>query len=177
LDAVLEVFRGGERGALADGTERPPLVHDLLRQLRELDLKFGPRERMVDLDLHTNEGLSRSRLLHRLRVLEIAGYDRVAGSDLMVRDDLARVWEQWRLRWRPEFDASCIEAAIFGPTLAEAVTARLLERAAEEERNAAAAAMALLDAGLMGLDRLTPLLRRRLEQLIREDGDFFSVTA
>lgn len=176
LDAVLEVFRGGERGELAAGTERPPLVHDLLRQLRELDLEFGPRERMVELDLHTPEGLSRSRLLHRLRVLGIAGYDRAAGSDLMVRDDLARVWEQWRLRWRPEFDASCIEAAIYGPTLAEAGTARLLERAAGVERNAEAAALALLDAGLMGLDRLTPLLRQRLEELIREDGDFFSVT-
>jgi hypothetical protein len=176
LDAVFAAFRGGERGQLAEGTARPPLVHDLLEQLRRYDLVFGPRERSVKLELREPEGLAQSRLLHRVRVLGIAGYERAAGTDLVTREDLAHVWEQWRLRWSPEFDASCIEAAIYGPTLLDAVGARLLGRAARMERDAEGAALVLLDAGLMGLERLSPLLGQQLVQLVREDGRFVSVT-
>jgi uncharacterized protein DUF5682 len=177
LAAVFRVFRGGERGRLAAGTELPPLVNDLRRLLAEHDLEPAPRERTLELDLNAAGDVARSRLLHRLRVLGIAGYARTGGTDLAAREDLARIWEEWRVRWSPDFDATCIEAAIYGPSLAEAAGARLLERAEAIERDAEQAALLLLDAGLMGLTHLTALFYGRLIELIREDGSFFTVTS
>ncbi len=176
LQAVYAVFRGGERGQLAEGTLLPPLVHDLRQLLREHDLQPTPREKEVELDLAVPRDLVRSRILHQLRGLGIPGYERVGGTDFAARTDLSRYEEQWRVRWSPEFEAGCIEAAVYGPTLLDAAAARLLERAAAIERNADEAARLLLQARLMGMESLAPRLHARVVELIREDGDFLSVT-
>src|SRR5262249_32942485 len=114
LAAVHEVFRGGERGQLAEGTALPPLVLDLRKLLADHDLEAQPQAREIELDLLGEIDQPRSRLLHRLRILAVAGYDRIGGTDLAQRDDLSRVWEQWRIRWSPDFDATSIEAARYG---------------------------------------------------------------
>ncbi len=176
LDAVLEVFRGDRRGVLAEGTRLPPLVHDVERALRELDLVPQARAREVELDLEKAEDLTRSRALHRLRGLAVDGFVLVDGSDLAARDDLVRVWERWSVRWSPEYDATVIKAAIYGPNLADAALARLTERAREVERDAEAAALLLLDASRMGLAAMAGTLHRLLAQIIGVDGSFFSVT-
>jgi len=79
--------------------------------------------------------------------------------------------------WSPDFDASCITAAIYGPTLADAAQACLVERAAKIERDAERAALLLLDASLAGLAGLAASLHARLAQIVRSDGDFFTVCA
>jgi hypothetical protein len=177
LEAVHEVFRGGARGKLAEGAQVPPLVHDIRRVLREHLLEPEIRERTVDLELTVPEDLARSRILYRLRTLGIAGYDRLAGTDLVAREDLSRIWERWRVRWSPEFESACIESAIYGPTLEEAAAARLRERAGKLERNAEAAGRLLLDARLLGLTHVDPDFQARLTEVIRQDGDFFTVAA
>jgi len=176
LEAIHEVFRGGERGRLADGAQLPPLVHDLRRVLQEHLLEPEPRERMIDLELTDGSDLERSRVLHRIGALRIAGFERVAGTDLVARDDLSRVWERWRIRWSPEFESGCIESALYGPTLEEAAAARLQEQAENLERNADLAARLLLEARLMGLPHLGLGFHARLVELVRQDGDFFTVT-
>jgi hypothetical protein len=150
LDAVHEVLRGGERGQLAEGTALPPLVQDIKRLLSDHELEAEMRFREVELDLSIE-------------------------GDLSLRDDLSRVWERWRIRWTPDFDATCIEAARYGPTLAEATEARLTERSDEAERDAEKAALLLLDAALAGFDALAGALHERLTALIRQDGNFFTV--
>jgi hypothetical protein len=176
LDAVHEVFRGGERGVLAEGTVLPPLVQDLRQLLARHELEPQMKQRDVDLDLHLDADRERSRLMHRLRILAIAGYERTGGADLVARTDLSRVWERWRIRWTPDFDATTIEAARYGPTLADAAAARLAERAGASERNADEAALLLLDASLAGLTDLADEFLQQLGDLIRSDNDFFTVT-
>lgn len=176
LEAVHEVFRGGERGALAEGTVLPPLVLDLRRLLAERDLEPAPKPREVDLDLHVEADRERSRLLHRLAILAIAGFERTGGTDLIARDDLSSIRERWAIRWTPDFDATSIEAARYGPTLADAAAARLEERANGIDRDAEAAARLLLDAALAGLTELADDFLVRLAELIRGDADFFSVS-
>jgi hypothetical protein len=176
LSALYDVFRGDKRGRLAEGTRVPPLVEEIRAQLGEHDLEATPRKRVVELDLREANGLARSRVLHRLRGLAVQGYELAAGTNLVQRDDLATCWERWRIRWTPEFEASCIEAAIYGPSLADACRARLVERAAGIERDAEAAALLLLDAGLMGLAADLADLPARLIDVIRGDGSFFTVT-
>jgi hypothetical protein len=177
LEAIHEVLRGGQRGLLAEGTVLPPIVHDIQRQLEQHDLLPIGRTRDVSLDLEQPDQRPRSRILHRLHILMIPGYERTGGTDLAARDEMTRVWEQWRIGWSPEFDATCIESSRYGPTLADAAAARLSEDATRIERDADAAAVLFLHAALAGLADLAQSLRERLRELIRGEADFFSVTA
>ncbi|HEU4321767.1 MAG TPA: DUF5682 family protein [Roseiflexaceae bacterium] len=177
LEALLAVFRGDGRGRLAEGTSLPPLVEDIRAQLRAHGLEPNQRERSAQLDLHTPEGLARSRVLHRLRLLAIAGFERTGGTDLLAREDLSELWEEWRIVWLPEQDAGCVEAAVYGATLADAAGARLDEQARAAERSATQAARMLLDACLIGLGAQADELFARLRSLIYEDSDFYAVAA
>ncbi len=168
LDAVHEVLRGGERGLLAEGARLPPLAADIQAQLEAHESagaesaarsRAGSRTRTAD--------RQRSRVLHRLRLLDVSGYARSGGTDLSVRDDLANVWERWHIVWSPDFDARCIESARYGPSLAEAAATRLTEAAGGIERDAGKAALLLLDAALAGLTELAGGLLDRLKELVR----------
>ena len=176
LQVLQSVFRGSAHGRLADGTTLPPLVLDIQRLMEEYDLTLSSAERTITLDLYLAPDRERSRVLHRLRVLGLTGYAKTGGSDLARRDDLAQVWEEWRGRWTPEFDARCIESALYGAALADAAGTYLTEQLAAKERDAEAAALALLDSALMGLHHLAPGFTGQMKRLIREDGDFFGLS-
>jgi hypothetical protein len=181
LLAVQAIFRGGDRGQLAAGTILPPLVQDLHRQLHHLDIFPTNKPRMIDLDLTPSKEFmeypprSISALLHSMRILGIIGCNRTGGTNFTTRQDLVKIWERWQLQWSPEFDASSIEAAIYGATIAEATVAKLKESADQLQRNAEGAALLLLDAGLARVQELTPEFYPRLVELIRQDGDFLSI--
>jgi len=176
LDAVHEVLRGGERGALAEGTVLPPLVIDLRALLERHELQPEMKSRDLELNLEETPARERSRVLHRLRILPVAGFQRTGGTDLIARTDLSKIWERWKIVWTPDYDATAIEAARYGSTLAEAAAAKLAEQAAAGDLKAEDAATLLLDASLAGLTRLAGEFLQRLADLIRGDSDFFSVT-
>jgi hypothetical protein len=181
LAAVQAVFRGGDRGQLAAGTTLPPLVQDLHQQLHYLDIFPTAKQRSIELDLTPNAASTQhaprpiSVLLHSMRIIGIVGCDRTGGTDFTTRQDLVKIWERWQLQWSPEFAASSIEAAIYGATIKEATIAKLRERADRNQRSAEGAALLLLDAGLAGVQELTPEFYPRLVELIRQDGDFLSI--
>jgi hypothetical protein len=72
------------------------------------------------------------------------------------------------LRWTPEFESACIEAALYGATLAEATVARLTERAEQASHDAEQAALLQLAAAQMGLE----LPRAPLITLLRAESAF-----
>src|SRR5205823_5550083 len=174
LDVIHEVLRGGQRGQLAAGARLPPLVRDIQNQLTAFALEPQAKAREIELELEQDEGRQRSRILHRLHLLDIAGYALIAGTDLQAREDLSRVWERWKITWSPDFDARCIEASRYGAALAEAAAGRLEEEARGTERDAGKAALLLLRAALAGLLTQADQLQDRLRELIRSDADFFS---
>jgi hypothetical protein len=174
LDAIHEVLRGSERGALAEGTSLPPLAVELRARLDEHDL-VPATSRELELDLEREPDRARSILLHQLRLLAIAGFDRSDGTDFLERDDLARLWERWRITWSPDLDATAVEAARYGATLPEAAANVLAERGAAIERDAARGAALLFDAAMAGLGAQAAALGERLSALIRADGDFANV--
>jgi len=175
LDALNGVFRGSARGRLALGRPLPPLVADIDRALSDHDLTPSTQERKVELQLEVPRDRARSQILHQVRVLDLPGFKRVAGTDFVGRGDLTRLWETWSLRWSPELDAACIEHALYGATLIDAAGARLAEQAARIERDANAAACLLLDASLAGWSKGFALLRDRVIALVRADASFPSV--
>jgi hypothetical protein len=177
LEAVHEVFRGGKQGRLAAGTPAPPLVRDIERQLQQHGLTPVMRAAEHRLDLTDPPQRQRSQVLHRLRLLSIEGFRHAGGTDFLARDDLAELVEIWEVRWSPEFDAGCIESARYGPTLEEAAAARLVEQCESIERDAERAAALLVQASLAGLSTLASDFHRRLEQVIRQDGNFATAAA
>jgi hypothetical protein len=117
----------GERlGAVPAHTPSVPLVRDLAAAQRRLRLPAEALTRDLDLDLRREIDLNRSRLLHRLRLLDI-GWGEPAET---ARRGKGTFWESWRLQWQPEFAVDLIAASGYGTTVLAAATARAVERAA-----------------------------------------------
>jgi hypothetical protein len=110
----------GERlGAVPGRTPMVPLQRDLQAEQRRLRLKPSALGRDHDLDLRKPTDLERSRLLHRLRLLDVDwGVPAAAGRSK------GTFRETWTLVWRPEFDVELIEAGAWGTTVRGAAAAR-----------------------------------------------------
>lgn len=116
----------GERlGGVPDDMPAVPLARDLATQQRSLRLKPEALERTLELDLRREIDLGRSRLLHRLRVIDVPWGEPDTG-----RRGTGTFREQWRLRWQPEFAISLVESSMWGTTVVAAATARLTDAAA-----------------------------------------------
>jgi len=174
LEAIHDVLRGSERGKLAEGTSRPPLVVEMRARLDEHGL-LPDTTRDLDLELERAPDRARSVVLHQLRLLRIAGFERTDGTDFLERDDLSRVWERWHIVWSPDFDATAVEAARYGATMREAASNVLVERSADIERDCARGAALLVDAALAGLGAQASALAGQMSALIRADNDFPNV--
>ena len=174
LAECYRVFRGGARGRLAEGTTLPALVLELRHRLRAHELEPDDRPRSVSLDLYRDDDLAKSRLLHSCRVLEVVGFAQIGEAPVSAGVSPG-IRERWRLQWHPEFEASAIQASTYGPSVREAVAARLLASTRDAERDAVAAAALLLDASLAGIDHLSGMLHRRVRDLLGADGDLAHV--
>jgi hypothetical protein len=98
-----------------------PLARDLAVQQRRARLKPEAGERTLELDLRLPLGLARSRLLHRLWVLDVPW-----GRPDESRRSAGTFRETWRLRWDPELSVRLVERSAEGTTVESAATARLL---------------------------------------------------
>ncbi len=128
----------GERiGEVPEGVPAVPLQNDLRALQKRLRLPLNDTDTPLNLDLRNETDLTRSRLFHRLNLLDIpwAVPERVQGSKK------GTFHEPWRLRWRPELAISVVEASPWGNTVLEASTARVAERAKEAATLAQIAAL------------------------------------
>ncbi|MGW2077324.1 DUF5682 family protein [Streptomyces sp. NPDC001939] len=111
---------GDVLGEVPDAAPAVPLQRDLTRLQRSLRLKPEALERELELDLRKENDAARSRLLHRLRLLDV-DWGEPARS---VRGSTGTFRETWRLRWEPELSVRVAEAGIWGTTVLSAATAR-----------------------------------------------------
>ncbi|WP_329028504.1 DUF5682 family protein [Streptomyces sp. NBC_01423] len=156
---------GTTLGEVPDTAPAVPLQRDLTRQQRTLRLKPEADEREVELDLRKDTDASRSRLLHRLRVLGIGWGEPAAG-----RGSTGTFRESWRLRWEPELYVRVAEAGVWGTTVLAAATAR-----AESDAVAATAlaeVTALAERCLLAdLPNALPVVMRALADRAALDSD------
>ncbi|MFD4001464.1 DUF5682 family protein [Streptomyces rubiginosohelvolus] len=115
---------GESLGEVPDTAPAVPLQRDLTRSQRTLRLKPEASERELDLDLRKETDAARSRLLHRLRLLDVRWGDPVAG-----RGSTGTFRESWRLRWEPELHVRVAEAGVWGTTVLTAATAKAASQA------------------------------------------------
>jgi hypothetical protein len=144
----------GERlGGVPDDMPAVPLAKDLAAEQRAVRLKPEALERALDLDLRKDTDLRRSRLLHRLRTIDVPW-----GEPETASRGTGTFREQWRLRWQPEFAVRLVEGSMYGTTVASAATAKVTRAADEAETLADVTALVetclLADLG----DALTPVL-------------------
>jgi len=124
VDLVTRDVVVGERlGTVPDEAPTVPLEADLRATARRLRLAIDPLEKSLELDLRKPTDLSRSHLLHRLRVL---GVDWGVPARTMGTGTFK---EGWSLTWRPEFSVDVAVASVWGTTVVDAATARVVERA------------------------------------------------
>jgi hypothetical protein len=119
---------GEALGRVPDDTPTVPLIRDLERLQKRLRLPPDPAQATKVLDLREANDLERSRLLHRLVLLDVSwgGVQQASGKGTFK--------EAWRLQWRPEFAVSLIEASLWGTTIADAASAKaddLAEKSAD----------------------------------------------
>ena len=156
----------GERlGSVPEEMPAVPLAKDLAAQQRGLRLKPEAQQRMLDLDLRRDIDLNRSRLLHRLRLLDVPWGQAQGG-----RQGTGTFREGWRLQWQPEFAVSLVEGSMWGTTVAAAATARVTDRA----RSAASLAdvTELVEVCLLGdLKEAYPPVLTALDARAAEDAD------
>jgi hypothetical protein len=139
-DAMQAVLCGGERAPLAFVRDRlelggplgevppeapaVPLRRELEVEERRLRLKRTDEIKTLDLDLREETGRARSRLFHRLRLLDVewAVPETVSGKS-------GTFHELWKLRWQPELELALVEASRWGSSIAAAATARAVDLA------------------------------------------------
>jgi hypothetical protein len=117
----------GERlGEIPADMPGVPLARDLAATQRSLRLQPSALARDLDLDLRRGIDADRSRLLHRLRLLDVPW-----GQPLSQRRGKGTFWESWRIAWEPEFAVDVIAASGYGSTVLAAATAAAVEEAGD----------------------------------------------
>jgi len=112
-------------GSVPDDTPMVPLAQDLARAQKRLRLKPSAAAQTVELDLRTESHLERSKLLHRLGLLDVPW-----GQPAETGRTRGTFKEAWYLEWFPELEVALIEASTHGTTIESAATAVVGERAA-----------------------------------------------
>ncbi|MCK1809096.1 MULTISPECIES: DUF5682 family protein [unclassified Micromonospora] len=158
---MVAALSGDQVGRLHPDTPLPPLVHDVDAELARH--RIDPQE-TVELDLTVSGDLARSRLLHRLRLLDVPGHSRESGP--RVGAD-ALLTERWTPAPSADRLARVIEAGGYGPTVTDAVTARIEERMTLLGADVDALATTLFDTALAGL---TEHSTRTLTAITRATG-------
>jgi hypothetical protein len=115
-----ELVVGERLGSVPPDTPMVPLQRDLRDQQRSLRLRPEPLPRDLDLDLRKPTDLARSRLLHRLIIVDVSW-----GVPAEGRPNTGTFRESWQLTWRPELDLALIEASTWGVTVEAAAVAKL----------------------------------------------------
>lgn len=168
LRPLWKTLTGNAVGEVPDASGLPPLVDDFRSLARRHRLPLEPGEgRHLDLDLYRKEAdRERSRFLHAVTSLGVPFGDRTGGPDFARGRGLHLLHEHWEVRWSPRTEAELVPVSVFGASVREAATNRLLEDLRELEaqgrgRRAGAAVALLLRALSMGLhDQLDNLVER-----------------
>ncbi|MEU6831473.1 DUF5682 family protein [Nocardia beijingensis] len=162
-----ELVVGEALGAVPEQTPTVPLDADLRATIRSLRMKQEASIRTVDLDLRKEREVARSRLLHRLRVLDIE-WGTLTTSDVRSTGTFR---ETWTLQWHPEYAISIIEASRWGTTIRTAAEAKILDTATRSDRSVGELTAALEVALLADLGGATDGLIARLESTAALDHD------
>lgn len=169
---LLEALRGDRRGQLAAGTPQPSLVRAAMDEL-EAEQLLPRQPQKIELSLLEPAGRQRSRLLHRLALLEIPGFE----SGSLWRTGKSTLRERWLVHHHENLEATLIEAAAWGATLESAAGARLEAALLAARGDLEALAHLIGEALMVGLDLLATDTLGRLAQSIGSEPSLIALGA
>ncbi len=157
---------GDKLGGVPPDVPTVPLQRDVDQAQKSLRLKPEATQKTLDLDLRNANDLARSHLLHRLNLLDLPW-----GALAKVgRSTRGTFHEIWTLQWQPEFPLRLIEASQWGQTVAQAATARVIDRCAKVQTLAELST--LVDQVLLAdLDAAVAAATHALEDRAARTGD------
>lgn len=120
-----ELVVGQALGSVSNQVPTVPLEADLLARCRRLRIRREAQPRLHDLDLRKPGDQERSRLFHRLRLLDL-DWVRPAESGIASRGTFR---ETWQSQWRPKYAVALVVASVWGTTVETAATAKVLRLA------------------------------------------------
>jgi hypothetical protein len=174
LVEIVHAFSGERVGRLAEGTPRPPLVADAWAALEREGIEVSSTPKVVELQLTDPRGLAQSRVLHRLRVLQIPGFARTrAPSFTRANTNLGETWSVQRVL---DAEAALIEAAAYGATLEGAAAGKLEEQVAHAADLTALATL-LFEAALVGIHTLAARLLGEIRRVAGSEPSFDALGA
>jgi hypothetical protein len=181
-DAALAVLCGGDATPLALVHEKlevgtglgvvpsevpsVPLARDLAALQKSLRLPPSSESKLQELDLRKDMDRERSRLLHRLQLLDIPW----GMPEEDPRNSTGTFRETWRLKWEPELAVRVVEASLFGNTVESAASGRVVARATDATD--LGTLTALLDASLLAeLSAAIDTVLRHVQELSTRSAD------
>ncbi len=159
-----ELIVSNKIGKVPPEAPKVPLQHDLEKHQGKLRLPPHADDKVYVLDLRQANDLERSKLLHRLALLNIkwGRKESVSGKGTFK--------EQWRLRWQPELLVKVIEMGIWGNTIMEASSAYVSHSSTQLEKLSAVAAL-LQNTIPAELPSATAILIKRINELASAGSD------
>jgi Family of unknown function (DUF5682) len=120
---------GEQMGEVPPDAPTVPLQRDLETRQRQVKLKASSEIVQKDLDLRTDLDRMRSQLLHQVRLLSINW-----GEPQVLRGRSSGTFhELWKIQWRVEFVIAIIEANVWGNSVIEAASAKVVKTAETTE--------------------------------------------
>lgn len=166
---------GDKVGTLCHAAGKSPLIEDFERHCEQYKLKIqSVIEKKLELDIYAKpRHMEISRFFHRINFLGTQFAIKIKGFDIVENTDRSRVRELWKYKRSVQTDAALIDATVYGATVEEACKVILANRLQEVTRCRDAAKL-YVESFLMGLDD-SMKFARRMEEIIFQDGDFFSL--
>ncbi|MCM1399385.1 MAG: DUF5682 family protein [Clostridium sp.] len=163
-------------GKLCKDAKMPPLVHDFNENCRKHRLKVGSTVKTeIVLNIFSSEKhRTLSEFFHQMDYLATDFAVLVKGPRLTLRKDRNLIREVWSYKWSTQVIASLIASSVYGGTLPEA-TLNKIKSELKKNVNGAKASECLIRMFEMGLDSKLGDALARLERILLEDDDFFSL--
>ncbi|MCM1172062.1 MAG: DUF5682 family protein [Clostridium sp.] len=163
-------------GKLCKDAKMPPLVHDFNESCRKHRLKVGSTVKTeVVLNIFSSEKhRTLSEFFHQMDYLATDFAVLVKGPRLTLRKDRNLIREVWSYKWSTQVIASLIASSVYGGTLPEAALSKIKSEL-KTNVSGAKASECLIRMFEMGLDSKLGDALARLERILLEDDDFFSL--
>ena len=174
LREVALALSGDKEGKLAAGTPRPPLAANVREELARVGITLTSTAARIATSLRDAHGRDKSRVLHRLLVLGIPGFERVAGPAWATDPSLEETWSVVQLL---DQDGALIEASQWGATLEGAALAKLESRLLEAHGRLSLLAEVLGAAAFIGIRGLEDRVMREVSAAIGNESSLSDLGA
>ena len=175
IETLKKLLTGNSVGNICSQSPTPPIVSDFQEICKKYKLKISDTlQKEVVLGIFASERHREiSKFLYQLHFLDCAFSTKTRGSTLKDKTDRNLIKETWTYKWSAKVMARLIENSIYGATVYSA-SYQLLTKKIKEASTSKDCALLLIDCFLMGINDKLGFLKDKIEDIIINDGDFFS---